>query len=1026
MKFRVRLKNNRVIGPFTNEELFKLAVQGKITHDLSFQKFPDGDWKTIEELEELQSTFDNERTVLNSDETFIFKLINIKKNEKENIEVSKLEEPSASVDPVEGASRSIIKEEVKEEKKEKVAIERLPEELDKTKINPDYQKYLEELKREAEKNRLNEEKKLKESHDVEAPDYENDKTQMIHLGELGKYLSSAVDVEIELQEEEENLEKEKQIRKKKKKEESKNIDLEEENKTPKNRIVFFLAAALLIFFVLFDDENEVSDKSKKVIYLNPEISFPQRYDVPDEKKSQNLYREGLLTLKDQTYTARLKAIKLFTSSLENKFDNNPAAAKLIFNQSDVLMNSSTKIKDSTSIFKLIQIFINKAYTDPNYASAIAYFYLNTGKYEAAIKTFDKYITLNKSKATTELFAVRLLALIEAGRIDLARSTAKKLDTVSNKDYFLILSLINYYRTEENFNKVNELVKLGQNSYPKTVVFDIEEGYLLIKQGQFKELKEIIKKIAAKKYEQSKYYYSHYLTLKGFFFASQGKTDLAEKHFTEALKNYESKRLIEKLALLEEANDEKVNVLIQNSKAKKSLRLSRDFLGKGDLKSALKWALQAKIDSPTLLAAKLFLAKLQLRRGYIADAISSLEEIYNDHALPAKSKLEVLYDLIDAYTKAFNFKKVSSLLRTVRNSEHNISYRYYKAQANYYIAKGELNLAISKLYRAINGNPIDDNNYYELAKLYIKFFQYQKAKNMLKRAMDLDPANVNYKILYAKILYEVENSDAGISYLYNVLEDFPDNPKILSEIGVYYNRSGQVKRYEQIRKMLEELPKKDKSLYQFLIESARLEDNLGKQIELSEQLLNLDPGDLKVRMDLAEKYIEKRDYKNAKVHLESVKERLDTYPRLQYLYAKLYYYVEDLDKAKELVLKEIDENPTVVAGYLLLAEIYIKENEVNKAKQQYIKAIQIDRKNIDAMFGIAYIALQNDQYDMALDQYEKVKEIDVNNQEVYRLMGDAYRKLGQSQLAIANYKQFLELSPNSKYKNKIETYIRTMQ
>jgi tetratricopeptide (TPR) repeat protein len=64
--------------------------------------------------------------------------------------------------------------------------------------------------------------------------------------------------------------------------------------------------------------------------------------------------------------------------------------------------------------------------------------------------------------------------------------------------------------------------------------------------------------------------------------------------------------------------------------------------------------------------------------------------------------------------------------------------------------------------------------------------------------------------------------------------------------------------------------------------------------------------------------------------------------------------------------------------------------------------------------------------MALDQYQKVTEIDSNLPEVYKLLGDAYRKLGQSQLAVKNYKYFLELSPNTKYKNSINTYIRTMQ
>ena len=237
---------------------------------------------------------------------------------------------------------------------------------------------------------------------------------------------------------------------------------------------------------------------------------------------------------------------------------------------------------------------------------------------------------------------------------------------------------------------------------------------------------------------------------------------------------------------------------------------------------------------------------------------------------------------------------------------------------------------------------------------------------------------------------------------------------------------ELKKYKNVKKKLLALPKKDKSLYEFLIESARLDDDVEKVIENSERLIELDPGDLKIRMKLAGLLIDLQRYKEAKKQLDDISERLSTYPRLQYLYAKLYFLIDDLDKAKSLAKKEIKENPTVVDGYILLGNIYIKEKDLIKARKQYVKAVQVSPNNIDAILGIAYVAFHTDQYDMALDQYQKGLEIDSNRAEIYKLLGDAYRKLGQSQLAIKNYKHFLELSPNTKYKNSIETYIRTMQ
>ena len=168
------------------------------------------------------------------------------------------------------------------------------------------------------------------------------------------------------------------------------------------------------------------------------------------------------------------------------------------------------------------------------------------------------------------------------------------------------------------------------------------------------------------------------------------------------------------------------------------------------------------------------------------------------------------------------------------------------------------------------------------------------------------------------------------------------------------------------------------------------------------------------------------YEKAGEHLSEVKSRLDTYPKLKYLYAKLNLYVNKVDIAKEMALTEVKENPNVVDGYLILGEISVREKDFVNARNYYVKAYQKDTKSVDAILGIAYVALQTNQYDLAVDQYRKALDLDKNNPNIYRLLGDAYRRIGQSQLAIPVYKQFLELSPNSKYKNKIETYIKTMQ
>lgn len=1036
------MPSGAILESLDEKDIVDLIAEKKLLGNELISNDLDTNWENIANNSIFQAYFHDR--YLKTEETFIANIKNLGNNKEveNNINIQdKVEKPSFNEFPFEhkdpslkdrlkiasdnkkSEEKSEIFElsttEVNDEKVNNKLTSEPSRELESTKVNIEYKKYLDELQAVKEREKI---QKVESEQDIEIEevitDYENDSTEVISINDLKSDLQDAVEAESEFDTEN------KDRAKKKNKKVKKVSDLEDpvsDNDGKRKKLIGLVIGVLLILLVLMDDDDQ-SKKSKKIILTDPEIQFPSRYDVEDQERAKAFFNKGLQELRKSTYKSNILAAKYFSKSVENKFTGNPAMAKLIFVYSLMLINSTERNLDANSIFKLVQIFDNRAFTDPNFASAISLFYYSIGKTSAALHIFDRYNTLNKRKATLELFAVRLLALTKAGSLDRAEKIAKRLGVESNKDLLTIESLFEFYKIQDQQSKMENLLREGLSVYPNSAYLLIEKGLLSIENGNLKDVSKILEKLSFIKMEESRYHYSRYLILSGMYYANKKNVKVAADKFEKSLKLFESINLIEKLALLNGATDSDVDSLIVTSKAKKYLVRAKLDFKKGELNSAFKYGLKASNTAPDLIEVRLFLAQLQLKRGYINDAIVQLESLYKENS----SSLDILFGLIDAYTEAYKFKKVVTLLGAARGLSNQDEDRFSSAQAKYSIYRGDYFSGSGWLQRAINANPLNNDNIYELAKLYLRFHQYDKGKKVLKRAMVLDPTNVDYRISFAQILYEIENSAAAIGYLYDVLSDFPDNPNIYSSIGIYYYRSGQIKKYEETKKKLLSLPNKDISLYKFLIESARLEDNTDKIIINSENLIDVDPGNLEVRLKLSSLYIKLQKYKKAKKQLDAIEVRLDTYPKVQYLKAKLYFLIDNLDKAKELANKEIDENPTIVDGYLLLADIKIKENKLVDARKLFVKAIQIDPKNVDAILGIAYVALRNDQYDMALDQYHKAIKFDPNRPDVYRLLGDSYRKLGQSQLAIKNYKHFLELSPNSQYKNSIKTYIRTMQ
>ena len=116
---------------------------------------------------------------------------------------------------------------------------------------------------------------------------------------------------------------------------------------------------------------------------------------------------------------------------------------------------------------------------------------------------------------------------------------------------------------------------------------------------------------------------------------------------------------------------------------------------------------------------------------------------------------------------------------------------------------------------------------------------------------LDPKNVYYHALYSEILYEQDGTDTAIGYLRDIISEIGEDAILISAITTAYFKSGQIKEFQTYLKKVQAMPKKDEGFYEFLVAAAKLEGREDDFIQLSRDLLKLNSGNLRVRMELGE-------------------------------------------------------------------------------------------------------------------------------------------------------------------------------
>lgn len=1086
-KYRVRLKSGRVVGPFLIEQILELKDKGHVAGSEDCQLFPAGDWirldtfefwnNSLSQLNKSESTFvidltakkaeildvrDSERvpeakalpTLTRTDieapavapiDPAAFREFNYRQSQLENddAEVSskqktadiKLdnkapESEAGGYDSQKTTVRPIMV------RTAKVSIE------EKTTVTPAGKEWRESL--ELEKKRVSELKRKKEEEDqqrardmaIQRVDYNSDATQAISINDIkAKVKDEGRRNEHELMEKEKAIEnarvaEELRVQSEIAALEAKKINEErvEANRAKRKKFVLVTVLVLVLLAVLFPEEKAPPKKLEKIIPVDPVINYPVPFDVKDKIKADQLLVVAREKIAIGTYLAKIDAAQAYRLVYENDSDRKEALHRMIRLYSELLPHSSELQRDGNTVFKLLQANRVLQDVDPEVALGAGLFYRALGKADAAHDVLDRFVKSDLNKPTRELFAAYLIGLSNKNLESRADEVATSLLKTDKRGVDLNLALIHYYRYKNYPDKAREILTVALRESPNSVPLLIAEGDFLLETVDMKGLLKNVNKIHALGAEKSKIYYGKLLEFQGFLYAYQGKTKEATEKFSESLKFNDSDSLRDRLTNIQgidsTSNDE-ASKLIKQVKARKLTQEAQIALAKFDFETALLKSIEAHSLSSGYIRADLGLADIQMKLGMTSEALITLEQLQKQYGTDKSAN----FALLDAYIKNFKFTDAKRLFAIMANSEMREDWRYSSINAQMYEKLGDLNQSILWLQKAINQNPLEDQNLFRLSKLFGRAKKFGQAKNNLFKAMELNPTFIEYKLAYAELIYEVDGAEKATEYLFGLLKQFPDNPSILGEIAIYYHRAGKNKQFLNTKADIEALPVKDPRIYKFLIRASVIDEKYEESIKYTEEYLKLEPGDLSAMMEMGQTLMKLKRYKEAATWFVRVRSKLPSYPRVGYFKARIEVYVNNPDQALIDVREDMKINGEYEEGLNLVGDVLFGKEEFIPAETEYKKSLRLNPRSYGALRGLADIAARRGQTDMSRDLYKRaIAELKGSGDDptIHRKLGDVYRLMGQGSLAIESYQVYLKLVPDAQDKAEVEGHIRVLE
>lgn len=1062
VKYRVRLQNDRVIGPFTAEEIGELFLKNHINGEELCQQFPIGDWRAlssfsnlntlIEQIKKQNLTLTNveklteqkkEKTEVKNDLTNsgikTFKEFKFGRDVNIDVDYGELEKKYQDLNPA------------KEEEQEKTRIvargASRPVEMEKTVVIPS--KAHRPMKETTEMlNKKAAEAKQKENEEEEnrakAPTQEelvNEKTEFVNLANILPSINAQLSVsEVELDQKARIEENNERIRQKEIQErlrleqEAEEYEEEEEAETeevsagapvekkPKKKkkkgMSIIVALAFLgIFYVLLMPDEKPQQKGPLFV----DVKFPITQEFEDKQGAGAALSQGRSLYSKGTYVSRSLAANQFVLSLQKQFTANEALGELILSYAELMDEAKDPKIAGNTIYKLIQLAENKMLIDLNVVTGTALFFDKIGKYQTGVNVVKNYLRA-KSPVSSKLLAYYLDLLINANDLVEARKIYSKLKDIPKKPYETYYYLARFNEVEDQPAEAQNIIEEGLKYYPSSVMLMLKQADYLLKMRSQNKYEEVLKKVLQLNAEGAPTFTAKVYYHMGLLNAMKNKNKEAAAYFKKSLEMKESDELRTMLSGLDIGGDKLLQSQILESKVLDLIKKSKAEMKSGNLEAAFTYSVEAVDAMPDYVPAILLQTQLQLRRGLFDSAINSLQR-----AISLNPNNNVLKkNLVRAFMKAYKFEDAQKVLVELSQTKFAYGNEYASLMGDFYTANNNLNLAVRWYTEALNRDPLSDYDMYQLAKIFVRTKKFADAKNRLSKALLLDPKNADYLSTNAEILFEQDNTDTAIGYLRDAISEVGEDPKLLSTIAALYYKSGQLKDFQNYYKKIEQMPKKDETFFEFLIYATKLEDKKDDYINYSRELLRLNPGNLKIRLDLGEFFYEQKRYPEAIAEFEEIKDKLASYPKVHFMLAKIYLATGDIKKAKEMANKELELNPGLDSAYFIVGEVARTEKDYREAVLKYEKAISLNPKSTEALMAMAWIRLAQNYASEAIELYNRALREDKNNPEIHKQMGFAYKAAGQRALAKEKFEDYLKLSPNASDKDQIEVQIRNLQ
>jgi len=317
----------------------------------------------------------------------------------------------------------------------------------------------------------------------------------------------------------------------------------------------------------------------------------------------------------------------------------------------------------------------------------------------------------------------------------------------------------------------------------------------------------------------------------------------------------------------------------------------------------------------------------------------------------------------------------------------------------YMELGRVQKAEEVLKKALRLNPNYVAAYFELAEVYERTLQLQESLETYDRIIQVDPfgeagriALFRRNIVQGILLARSQDFDGALRLFQSAAEIDPDNPDAHYQIGRVYRRiNEEVKAEEAFRKVVTLNPQYQPAylelgdLYQH---QTRFQEALDAYINAAQINPNTPGG------------------RNAQA-------------KIPFLQGNLLAQSGKMEEALKAYQQALRITPDPAPIYFSIAQVYLAKGDLENAEAALVRTLEVDPKNQGALLKIGILYEQQGKLEEALRAYENARDVQPRSRDGIDAAVSAHTVRGKIAIqaenldqALEEFKQALELQPKN--------------